>query len=100
MNPHGNSHQNQDDFHLYQITDNEENNIFKYGISGKPLNADGSSPRANEQTAFLNKAVGWIRFIGNVLLTGIKGRKKAEETEEDYIKKYIEENGKRPKGNS
>lgn len=99
MKPHGNSHQNEDDYHLYHIKDSEKNDIFKYGISGKPLNEDGSSPRANEQTHFLNKAVGWFRYIGEVLLIGIKGRKKAEEIEDEYISNYEKENGSKPRGN-
>lgn len=96
---HGNSHQNEDEHHLYRIIDKDENAIFKYGISGKPLNSDGSSPRANELVSFLNKALGLIRFIGEVILTGIKGRKKAEEIEKEYISRYLEENGHLPPGN-
>lgn len=46
---HGNSHKNMDEHHLYEIIDKAENETIKYGISGKPLNKDGTSPRAEEQ---------------------------------------------------
>lgn len=88
-----------DEHHLYEIRDNLENDLYKYGISGKPLNSDGSSPRATEQILLFNRLVGWIRYTGSILLTGISGRKRAEEIEEEYIKEYIKTHGHRPRGN-
>lgn len=55
MKPHANSHENDAEHHLYEIFDVERDNIFKYGICGKPLNADGLSPRANEQIMLYNR---------------------------------------------
>ncbi len=81
MKPHANSHENEAEHHLYEIFDVERNNTFKYGISGKPLNPDGSSSRANEQIYLFNRVVGMARFFGQVVLTGIPGRKRAEELE-------------------
>lgn len=72
---------------------------FKYGISGKPLNKDGSSPRANEQVGYLNRAMRWACFFAKVLVTGIPGRKKAEDIENEFIKKYEETHGRKPAGN-
>jgi hypothetical protein len=44
---------------LHGIFDKEENNdVFKYGISSELLNKNESSPRANKQVNFLNRAVG------------------------------------------
>ncbi|MCB1158769.1 MAG: hypothetical protein KDK45_14810, partial [Leptospiraceae bacterium] len=71
---HGNSHDSEEEHHLYQIIDNEKKDIYKYGICGKPLKADGSSTRANHQVDLLNRAVGWCRYIAEVILTKIKGR--------------------------
>jgi len=96
---HGNSHKNEQDHHLYEIYDNEEKTTYKYGISGQPLNTDGSSPRANEQINIFNRLFGWIRFIANILITNIEGREKARQAEEEHISDYENKNGKRPKGN-
>jgi hypothetical protein len=79
---HGNDKRNQDDHHLYQIYDKDRKGVFKYGISGQPLNEDGSSPRANEQVSLFNKVVGWARFFASILIIGIKGRAKAQELED------------------
>ena len=96
---HGNSHKNPNDHHLYQIDDREREIVFKYGICGRPLNKDGSSPRANEQVSLFNKVVGWSRFFAKVILKGIAGRVKAEEIEDDYIEAHLKKYGKKPPGN-
>lgn len=100
MKVHGNSHQNKDLHHLYEIRDRELQDTFKYGISSDPLLEDGSSPRASTQVKLFNKVVNWARFFAKVLVTGIPGRKKAEELERTYIEKYEEEHGRPPRGNS
>ncbi len=46
---HGNLTSNPADHHLYEIIDKVDDDVFKYGISGKKLRADGSSPRAKKQ---------------------------------------------------
>ena len=99
MKEHGNSHDNREEHHLYEIRDRERKAIFKYGISGKPLNADGTSARANAQVRLFNKVAGWSRFFANILLTGIKGRKRAEEIEDEYISDYEKRYGEKPPGN-
>lgn len=38
-------------------------------------------------------------FFANILLSGIKGRKLADELEKRYIAEYEEKNGKKPPGN-
>lgn len=88
-----------DEHHLYEIVDKKNDKVFKYGISSRELNKDGSSPRANEQVNLFNRLAGWGRYFANILLVGIIGRKKAEEIEEDYIEKFKDKNGSRPDGN-
>jgi URI fold toxin 2 len=96
---HGNSLKNEREHHLYEPFDTARKDVFKFGICAQPLNPDGSSPRGNEQDGFLNKAVGWLRFIVRVLLTGIPGRIRACETEDEHIENYYENTGKYPPGN-
>jgi hypothetical protein len=97
--PHGNSKESKKPHHLYEIRDSKNNEVFKYGICGDPLNADGSSPRANDQVSLFNTVVGWARFFALILITGIQGRKKARELEDQYIEEYTKKHGKRPRGN-
>ncbi|MCB9291545.1 MAG: hypothetical protein H6559_00200 [Lewinellaceae bacterium] len=85
---HGNSQKSKRPHHLYEIRDKEENDVLKYGICGKPLNRDGSSPRANEQVSLFNAILGVARFFARILLTNIPGRKKAREIEDEYIEAY------------
>jgi URI fold toxin 2 len=96
---HANSHKNQDEHHLYEIFDLEEQDVFKYGVCGNPLNSDGSSPRAERQVRSFNRLVGFFRFVSRVILTGIAGRKQAEDIENEYIDAYELKNGRRPRGN-
>lgn len=99
MNPYANSHENQEEHHLYEIYDTMEDDVYNYGICGSPLCHDGSSPRANRQVREYNRLVGFLRFLSKVLLTGIPGRKRAEEVEDEYIKAYEAKHGKKPRGN-
>ncbi len=99
MKLHANSHENDAEHHLYEIFDVERNSTFKFGICGKPLNADGSSPRANEQVALYNRVVGMNRFFAKVLVIGIAGRKQAEGIENEYVDAFREEHGDNPPGN-
>jgi len=48
MNFHGNSRQSTKEHHLYAIHDKEEADVFKYGISDKPIGEDGSIEIAAE----------------------------------------------------
>ena len=97
--PHGNSKKSQRLHHLYEIIDSKNNDVYKYGISGDPLNEDGSSPRANEQVSLFNAVVDWIRFFARILITGIPGNKKARELEDKHLEEYKEKHGRYPRGN-
>jgi URI fold toxin 2 len=99
MNEHGNSLDNNNPHHLYQIWDEEEKDVFKYGISDDPIEKDGLSKRIRIQTDLLNRAVGWIRFVGSVLIKGISGRILAKKLEDEHIDAYFDQNGRKPRGN-
>ena len=82
---HGNSHKNQDPHHLYEIYDKEEEG--------------GLSRRIRRQLRILNLAAGWLRYFARILRTGIPGRLRAEEIEDEYIKAFETEKGRMPRGN-
>ena len=96
---HNNSNQNMNPHHLYEIVDKETEDIFKYGISCEPIGKDGISDRMRKQIVFLNRLYEWARFFGRILIFDIPGKKAAREIESDFIKKYEQENGQKPKGN-
>ena len=99
MKIHANSHENDAKHHLYEIYDVERDNVFKYGICGKPLNTDGTSPRANEQVGLFNRVVGMARFFAYIIEVDINGRKRAEDIETEYITAFREKFGQNPPGN-
>lgn len=96
---HRNSHKNKDPHHLYEIYDKKEEEVFKYGISSDPIKEDGLSYRIRRQLKILNLAAGWLRYFARILLTGIKGRKRAEEIEDEYINDFEKKKGRMPRGN-
>ena len=51
------------------------------------------------QVNILNLAVGWVRYIARILLTGIPGRKAAESIEDEFINAFEEKEGRLPRGN-
>ncbi len=96
---HGNSLENNELHHLYKIDDNEEQDIFKYGISGEPLLFDGSSRRANKQVKSYNLIANKDKFSAKVLITDSEGRENALEIEDNHIKEYERKHGHKPRGN-
>lgn len=96
---HGNSNQNNNPHHLYEIWDKQEGEVFKYGISDKPIETDGLSGRVREQVYLLNLAVNWLRYLGRILIYDIPNRLKAKELEQQYIDDFESENGVWPRGN-
>jgi len=99
MEFHGNSIKNEKEHHLYAIHDKEENDIFKYGISDRPVGKDGYSQRMREQVDYLNRAVGWIRYFAEILVRGIIGKAEARRIEDEHIDAYREKQGRNPRGN-
>lgn len=96
---HRNSHQNKRPHHLYEVYDEQEEEVFKYGISSDPIDEDGQSARMKRQVDLLNLAVGWVRYIARILLRGIPGRKAAELIEDEFINTFEEKHGRLPRGN-
>ena len=99
MGFHGNSRKNGREHHLYAIHDKEESDIFKYGISHKPIGKDEYSQRMREQVDYLNRAVGWIRYFAEILIRGIRGKAEARQIEDEHIDAYREKYGRNPRGN-
>ena len=97
--PHGNSHENFRPHHLYAIDDTEEKNIYKLGVSYKPIGEDGLSSRIRDQVNLFNNIVGWVRFVARIIIKGINGKKRAEEIEKEHVEAYLKKYGKKPRGN-
>lgn len=96
---HANSNDSDKPNHLYEVIDSTDDSLFKYGISQKPIGDDGMCGRMREQVDFLNIGVRWRRFWARILLFNIPGRREAKRIEREYIRKYKEEHGERPRGN-
>lgn len=99
MSGHGNSLANKNPHHLYSIWDDAQKDVFKFGISDDPIERDGLSKRMCIQIDYLNRAVGFARFSGEVLLKNIPGRARAKELEDEHIDRYFDEHGRKPRGN-
>ena len=99
MKRHGNSNDNMNPHHLYEIRDSVDDGVFKYGISDEPIDEDGQSSRMKLQVNFLNLGVNWLRFFARILLFEIHGRRKAKDIETEHIKNYKDLNGRKPRGN-
>lgn len=96
---HGNSHKNMNPHHLYAFDDKKNDDIFKYGISDDPIEEDGLSERMRKQLTLYNLIAGFTRFVGRIIMTGISGRKKAEQIENRHINDYFQKHGRYPIGN-
>ena len=72
---HGNSNQNDKPHHLYEIWDKKEDDVFKFGISDKPIDEeDGLSSRVRDQVYLMNLSENWLRFFGRILKRDIANR--------------------------
>ena len=96
---HGNSHANYEMHHLYEIWDEQEAEVFKYGVSKDPIGADGLSKRLRIQVKMNNLIAGILRYIGRILIFGIEGKEKAERLEDEYTDAFMEKHGRMPRGN-
>lgn len=99
MTPHGNSYLNIKLHHVYVIYDKDTDDIYKYGISHDPIEADGLSARLRDQLALFNRIADWSRFHAEILHQGLQGRLAARQIEQRLIREYKEQHGHRPKGN-
>ena len=96
---HGNSYENEELHHLYEIIDRVDDSVFKYGISFKPIGKDGLSDRIREQVNLVNRIDKWQRFFARILILNIPGKREARRLEIEHIQNYIIEHGERPRGN-
>lgn len=78
---HGNSKSSTKIQHGYEIYNVETEDVVKTGISGQPLNKNGTSSRANVQVNKLNKAAGRPMFDARIVETGMENRGVALEWE-------------------
>ena len=93
MDPFGLQHRNSLDSnspqHIYEIYDNHAKEPYKYGISGRPLNQNGQSPRANTQLSALNapyRAAGLPdRYTATIVANGVPNRRAALSLEQHLV---------------
>ncbi|MEM8528086.1 MAG: hypothetical protein AAF847_06900 [Bacteroidota bacterium] len=98
-NYHGNDKKNPKSYHLYEILDLLENEVFKYGISGDPIDKDGLSKRLREQLDLFNIVANWYRFEGHILVKDIAGNETARLLEDAFIDAHEKVYGYKPRGN-
>ena len=70
---HGNSLRSTKPQHRYEIYNTETGEVVKTGISGRPLNMDGTSPRANTQVNALNRRDGADIYSARVVEKDLPG---------------------------
>lgn len=99
MKPHGNSLDNQNPHHLYDIFRIANGDTYKYGISDDPIEADGLSERARRQKIEMNRIVEYEKYDAQILITDIQGREEALHIETEYIDAYYHKHGHNPVGN-
>jgi len=89
-------------YHLYVIYDHQRRSIYKFGVCGRPLRKNGTSPRLTEQLNIHNRPDKdlFIRYSGRILLTDIKGIIRAYIAEDDMVDFFrIKNNDELPRGN-
>ena len=91
---HGNSLRSARPQHRYEIYNTETGEVAKTGISGRPLNKDGTSPRANTQVNALNRQEGSGTYSARVVEKGLPGRQAALKAEQNATKMLREEGHK------
>jgi RHS repeat-associated protein len=80
--PHGNSRLSPNLQHRYEIVENSSGDVVKTGISGKPLNQNGTSGRANGQVNRLNAAEGDGAYSARVPEINLPGRQAGLDAEQ------------------
>jgi hypothetical protein len=74
---HGNSAASTKTQHGYEISETKTGDVVKTGISGQPLNANGTSPRANSQVNDWNRNAGYIKYKAEVVVQNMPSRQVA-----------------------
>ena len=83
---HGNSQQSTNIQHGYTI--HSAQGVEKVGVSGRPLNNNGTSPRANIQVNKLNRGAGYNKYWAQVEITNVPGRSSILIWEANMSKQY------------
>ena len=103
---HGNSLLSTRSQHVYEITQTNaagDTEIFKYGVSGGPLNAAGLSVRAEIQVRALTRAAGGLftyeSSIVEIFPGGPGTRATALSLERNLVYQYLDLTGLKPAGN-
>jgi hypothetical protein len=78
---HGNDAASTKPQHEYEIFKTENNDVVKNGISGQPLNQNGTSPRANPQVNKWNSEDGAGTYDARVVNQDIATRQQALDAE-------------------
>jgi RHS repeat-associated protein len=84
---HANSRTSTSPNHVYMIVDTQTGTVHKYGISGRPLNQNGTSNRANVQVNRLNQTSP-NRYRAVVLHRNVPGRAAALSIEQGLVDSY------------
>ena len=88
---HGNTKLSTKPQHRYEIYNTETGDVAKTGISGRSLNKDGTSPRANAQVNAFNRQEGSGTYSARVVETDLPGRQAALKAERGATKQLKEE---------
>jgi len=96
---HGNDLDDPSDQHLYAVYDHEEKKLFKFGLSNKPIGANGKCSRMEEQERAGNLWSNSIRYVARILIRVISGRRRGRAAEDDAVRKYAAKHGQLPRGN-
>ena len=88
---HGNSKISTKPQHGYEIYNKKTGDVVKTGISGQPLNKNGTSPRANTQVNKLNKLAGEDIYDARIVIEDMPDRVSALEWEKENALKLWEE---------
>ena len=88
---HGNSASSTKVQHGYEIFEIETGDVVKTGISGRPLNKNLTSPRANSQVNAWNREAGFDKYNATIAKTNIPGRQAALDWEVNNAMKLWEE---------
>ena len=87
---HGNSLSSTNPNHVYVIVD-QDGSMVKVGISGQPLNVNGTSPRANPQVSTFNNEYGMDTHA--VIIDKDLSRVDAKALEQKITDKHAARNG-------
>ncbi len=90
----GNSKSSTNTQHGYVIKDKKTGEVQKYGVSGQPLNKNGTSPRANKQVNNINNNGGNVE--AKVIKKNVPGRQKILNWEKGKVKGYKTQAGVNP----